>query len=234
MASPDDRQSYEPLRVTAHLRTGVVADRWLPLDGILLYQAARAQLGDQVVTVPGGSPAPGGVSVPLKVLHPGEDHWYYACSWAQPQPWWAAEGQDHWNKRFDNALADLVDFGGKRGRVIVEKGEYKAYHMPVHYYAAAGVEWFCIGDRAEIARLLATCTHIGKKASQGWGRVAGWQVEPWAEDWTVRRDGLLTRAVPIQDALPGEAGRLMFYGLRPPYYRKENQLPVVMPATGSA
>jgi len=85
MASPD-RSAYEALRVVATLRTGVVADRWLPLDGVLLYQAAREQLGGQAVTVPGGSQAPGGVTVPLKVIHPGEDHWYYACSWAQPQP----------------------------------------------------------------------------------------------------------------------------------------------------
>lgn len=222
-------REYEPLRVTARLRTGVVADRWLPLDGVLLYQACREQLGPQAVTTPGGSQVPGNVSVPLKVIHPGQGHWYYACSWAQPQPWWAAEGQDHWNKRFDNALADLVDFGGRRGKVIIEQGQYKAYHMPIHYFAAARVEWYCVGDRRAIEALLSTCTHLGKKTAQGWGRVAAWTVEPWPEDWSVRRGGQLTRAIPLQDARPEETGRLMFYGLRPSYYRKENQMPVVMP-----
>ena len=47
-------EAYQPLRIAAHLRAGVVADRWLPLDGLLLYQACRAALGPQDVTTPGG------------------------------------------------------------------------------------------------------------------------------------------------------------------------------------
>ena len=214
------------LRVTATLRSGIVCDRWLPLDGVLLYQACRDKLGAQVVTV-SGSIAPPDVEIPLQVIHSGEQHWYYACSWAQPQPWWIAEGQDHWNKRFDSALADLVDFGKRRGKVIIEQGQYKAYHMPVFYYVADVIEWFCVGDRSRIEELISTVTHLGKKSSQGWGRVSKWTVEDWPDDWSVRRDGKLTRGVPAGDV----NGPVNFvqYGLRPSYYRKENQMLVVMP-----
>ena len=214
------------LRVTARLRNSVVCDRWLPLDGILLYQVCREQFGPQVITTPGGI-APPDVELPLAVIHVGEPHWYYACSWAQPQPWWRTEGQDHWNKRFDNSLASLIDFNDKRGKVTIEQGRYKAYHMPIFYYAADRIEWYCVGDGSRIRELLSTMTHIGKKPAQGWGRVASWSVESWHSDWSVWRDGKLTRGVPACD-MNGTANFTQ-YGLRPSYYRKDNQMLVVMP-----
>ena len=80
----------------------------------------------------------------------------------------------------------LVDFQGKRGKVIIEQGRYKAYHMPVFYRVAEQVEWYCVGDKARIEALLSTVTHIGKKRAQGWGRVIRWEVEPWPKDWSRR------------------------------------------------
>lgn len=217
---------YSNLRVTARLRTGIICDRWIPLDGILLYQACRDKFGPQVTTTSGGA-VPPEVQLPLEVVHVGESHWYYACSWAQPQPWWIAEGNDHWNKRFDSGLADLVNFDNRRGKVIIEQGQYKAYHMPIYYYVADVIEWYCVADAIRIEELLSTVTHLGKKSSQGWGRVSRWTVEEWPEDWSARRDGKLTRGVPACDVV-GPADFIQ-YGLRPSYYRKENQMLVVMP-----
>lgn len=222
---------YQPLRVVAILRTGVVCDPWLPLDAILDYQVKRERFGAQETTRPGGEPGKSkpDPDVPLLVYHADTENWYYACSWAQPQPWWAVEGTDYWNKRFDNGFADLVDFGGRRGKVIIEQGPYKAYHMPVFYRTATRIEWYAIGDLVRVRELLATVTHIGKKRSQGWGRVSKWHVELWDEDWSVKRDGQLTRGVPIFDA-PYPCN-VMYYGLRPPYYSKWNQLPIARPTS---
>lgn len=226
-----DRFNLEPLRVVAHLRTGVVADRWLPLDALLLYQANRDALGPEAATLPGGGAAQSPAStLPLGIAHPGRRIWYYQCSWAQPQPWWAEEGRDHWNKRFDMGFAHLVDFRGRRGKVVIAQGRYKAYHMPVFYRAALRVEWYCVGDGAEIERLLSTAAFLGKKRSQGWGRVMRWEVKPWAEDWSVWRDGRLARGVPVADVCErGEPFRLAHYGVRPPYYRPNNQMPLAVP-----
>jgi len=223
------RDSFEPLRITAHLRTPVVADRWLPLDSILLYQVSRDRLGVQYATAPGGDPGAEALSMPLLKIHHGEDDWYYACSWAQPQPWWLAEGKDHWNKRFDSKFADLVDFGNRRGKVIIEQGRYKAYHMPIFYRVALQVEWYCVGDRQEIQYLLSTVTNLGKKRSQGWGRAIRWDIEPWGHDWSVWRDGKLTRGVPVRDVEGKGVFDLLFYGLRPAYYRPQNQTLLAMP-----
>lgn len=221
--------NYEPLKVSAQVRTGIIADQWLPLDAILDYQVKRERFGPQIAARPGGGPKASkpDPDVPLKVYGIGSENWYYACSWAQPQPWWIAEGIDHWNKRFDTQFAGLVDFGKRRGKVIIEQGAYKAYHMPVFYRVTDRVEWYCLGNQERITELLATVTHIGKKRSQGWGRIANWTVEQWPDDWSRCRNGRLTRGIPIFDTT--QPVDLMLYGLHPPYYSHWNQFPIAIP-----
>lgn len=224
-----DRYNLEPLHIRAYLRSGVVADRWLPLDGILLYQAHRRQAGVQIVTIPGEYSAQGPVTLPLGIIRPGRKNWYYQCSWAQ----WShnVEGKDYWNKRFDSIFADLVDFSDRRGKVVIEAGQYKAYHMPIFYRVALWAEWYCVGDKAEIEQLLSTMTHLGKKGAQGWGRVSDWLIESIPDDWSVWRNGKLMRGIPAEDAIGVGVFdfKLGNYGIRPSYWKKSNQKDLVMP-----
>lgn len=223
-----DRYNLEPLRIRAYLRTGVVSDKFLPLDGILLYQAHRWQDGDQVVTIPGDYTVKGVATLPLGIIHPGRRIWYYQCSWAQ----WShdIEGRDYWNKRFDSAFADMLDFGDRRGKVVIGAGQYKAYHMTVFYRVAEWVEWYCVGDKTEIEALLSTLTNIGKKGVQGWGRVRQWQIDRKKEDWSVWRDGQLMRGIPVEDVADiDQVFYVGMYGIRPSYWKKSNHRSLAMP-----
>jgi len=230
-----DRFSLEPLRIRANLRTGVVADRWLPLDGILLYQAHRMEAGGgPEATIPGEYTRQKIATLPLGIVHPGRKNWYYQCSWAQ----WShnIEAQDHWNKRFDSRLADLIDFDGKRGNVIIKSGQYKAYRMPIFYRVALQIDWYCVGDKTEIEILLSTLTHIGKKGVQGWGRVISWEIESCEIDWSVWRDGKLMRGIPKDDIeavrqFSGNPVDFSFgnYGIRPSYWKRSNQRNLALP-----
>lgn len=227
--------SFEPLRVRAYLRAGILSDKWLPLDGILFYQAVRDDLGPQAVTIPGGTllaqekgNAMRGGRLPFAYVHSKE--WYYRCSWAQ----WShdVEGRDYWNKRFDQAFTHLVDFRGRRGKVIIEQSTYKAYHMPIFYRSALWVEWYCVGNKERIEYLLYTVTHLGKKSSQGWGRVVSWEVKAWKNDWSIWRDGELMRGIPPEhlpkDGYPIDL-HFANYGVRPSYWDKRNQITLAMP-----
>ncbi|HOW77948.1 MAG TPA: hypothetical protein PK406_00725 [Verrucomicrobiota bacterium] len=202
----------------------MIADAFLPLDGILLYQAARRQFGPRLATAPGyghgASAAHVHGLVPLAERNRGPQ-WYYACSFAQ----WGdtAEGKAYWEKRFDTQYADMLDFEGKRGRVVVESGRYRSYHMPVFYRHALWVEWYAVGAQNAVAHLLQGVWAIGKKTVQGFGRVAAWQIEPWADDWSERRDGQPTRAIPISEGAGFDAGCALFCGYRPSYWLRENQ-----------
>src|SRR5690554_6318112 len=122
-----NKHDYQPLRVRAYLRTGVVSDAFLPLDAILLYQAHREKEGAQAATYPGKYSSRGGVALPLDTVSFANrdfSKWYqyYRCSWAQ-WPQHTTQASEHWNKRFDNHLSDWVDFGSRRGSVNVVKSE---------------------------------------------------------------------------------------------------------------
>lgn len=223
---------WSNLLITAYMRTSIVADEWLPLDGLLFYQSVRRDLGAQDVTISGaslleqpkGQPLKGS-KLPIKTVHAKD--WYYHCSWADWGP--HIDGQDHWNKRFDMAYADLVDFGNRRGVVNHKAATYKAYHMPVFYRAALWVRWYCVGDKADIEYLLSTLTHIGKKTSQGWGRVIRWAVEEISDDWSIWKDDRLMRGIPIYHNPCGREKRMGNYGIRPSYWDRRNQMDLVMP-----
>lgn len=228
---------FEPLHIRAHLRTPVVADEWMSLDGLLLYQVHRFQAGGgPEAAVPGGSRTNSVARLPLATVRFGQRDWFYRCSWAQ-WPEHTVEGQDYWNKRFDSRFADLIDFEGRRGKVTIKSGQYKAYHMPIFYRAALWIDWYAVGCRAALELLLSTVTHLGKKSSQGWGRVIEWQIEPWPEDWSMWCDGRLMRGVFERDALEFiqqhgkcESFEIAHYGVRPPYYKGENQYRLAVPA----
>lgn len=228
---------FEPLRIRAHLRTPVVADEWMPLDGLILYQAHRYQAGGgPEATIPGGHNTNTVARLPIDTVRFGRRDWYYKCSWAQ-WPDHAVEGQDYWNKRFDSQFADLVDFGGRRGKVKIKSGQYKAYHMPIFYRATLWIDWYAVACRKSMELLLSTVTHIGKKGSQGWGRVAEWQIDSWPEDWSVWCDGRLMRGVFQRDAMEYvkeirqyKPFQIAHYGVRPSYYKKNNQYKLAVPA----
>jgi hypothetical protein len=223
---------FEPLQITAILRTAVISDPWLPLDGLLLYQQTREALGSPEASFSGASrlarPKGGammGGKLPITTVHGRE--WYYRCSWADWGP--NVEGRDYWNKRYDNDLSDYVNFGERRGTVNNLAGPYKAYHQPVFYRSALWVRWYCMGARVEIEQLLSTLTHVGKKPAQGWGRVVKWEVIPVAEDWSIMRGNKLMRGIPARDAPKDLTGNITLYGVRPSYWDRRNQIMLMMP-----
>lgn len=222
-----DKFDMEPLRIRAHLRTGIIGDRHLPLDGVILYQAHRYQAGNiPPMTIPGDYSTQGISTLPLAIEHPGRRQWYYLCSWAQ----WShdIEARDYWNKRFDASLAYLVDLG-RRSKISQSSGQYKQYHMPIFYRPALWVEWYCVGDKAQIECLLCTLTHLGKKRSQGWGRVRRWEIESCSKDWSVWKEEKLMRGVPEGDVDDVSNYEIQTYGIRPSYWKSNNQMPLVMP-----
>lgn len=227
---PYMRSGIAPLRITANFATGVVCDEYLPLDGIIRYQVQRDRLGHRDFSLPGGEDPSNMEHQAMPIIRRRiSAEWYFMCSFAQPAKWWAAEGVDHWVKRFDTNLADLVDFDNKRGVVVIEKGQYKAYHNPYSYRVAEKCHWFCMGDGDEIKRLLSTVTHVGKKQSYGWGRVSRWEVEQWHENCSEWIGGKPARAIPAYLVDNAHEFNQRHYGVRPPYYGFKQNTRCVVP-----
>lgn len=220
--------SYVPLKITARLRSGVVSDGLLMLDGALYAAQHRERLAPKVASLPRASAMDGdGVPVHLpirripiaKMPNRFTPDFFYAASAAQ-WPDAVADGIDHWTKKLDTKYLDVLS--PPRARVPISGGFYRAYHAPIIYRHAICVWWYVCGDPREIERLLTMVTHLGKKTVQGWGAVAEWRVEPASADYSVTGPtGELMRPV------PDECGTL--YGIRPPYWLPKHQIPCRLP-----
>jgi CRISPR type IV-associated protein Csf3 len=212
---------FENLKITCYPACGIVTDETLPIDAIVYFAAMREKYGWRDADKPGVKTGGNAlrVGMPFKVHQAGSSKWFYAASFAQwSEP--VAESTDYWNKRFDSAQSELVNFASKRGKVLIEQGRYKAYHMPVFIRHALEVCWYVVADGDALARLLPFMTHVGKKTSQGWGEVLKWSIEPWHADWSIFDDsGRLMRAIPAD----GQPGDMLYCGYRPSYWLPCNQ-----------
>ncbi|MBW2084456.1 MAG: hypothetical protein JRI54_00270 [Deltaproteobacteria bacterium] len=197
----------QPLKITAYMQTGKIAtyDLFLPLDSILAEVWIRLNHPEAMIASQ-SSIMPENLIVPdLPLEKRGEDDdWYWACSFACGKP--QREEIVHWHKRLDfDDAQKYIDFGKKRGKVNVKSGQYKNYRMPLVTYLMPKLEWYAVGEKNKIEILLKYVTHIGKKRSQGFGRVVRWTVGEWPEDLSYLR------------AIPDENGDVEM-GIRSPYW----------------
>ena len=214
---------FKQLRVRAYLRSGIVSDEYLPLDGILYYHFIRAKFGSQDISKSGESNIRegSGFNLPLKRTGPKEGHaWFYNCSFAQ----WAGDMiESHAFKVKQGDWLRYPQFQDDIKRTNQSRGKFKAYHIKMYYRTVSHIDWFCIGKPDELMQLLRFCTHIGKNAGDGWGEILKWEVIEWPEDWSVRGPNKkLMRAVPAKNSS-------FLYGLRPSYWNPRHIFPCKMP-----
>lgn len=155
----------------------------------------------------------------------------WACSELRPSgP--AVDGYVRWRKRPDEEAA-LEWLAGRR--LPRSSGPHRAYDEPLAVTATCDVTAVCVGYPDTIRSLLERVSSIGKKRSQGYGRVRSWRVdelpgrvEPrWA---LVDQAGQATRAIPVELATRlGISGRVVVAGWRPPYWLTSDWREVVIP-----
>jgi CRISPR type IV-associated protein Csf3 len=208
----------EPLKITAKLFTGRIAttDLALPIDSIMAHSWMQIHYPELLEVAQSGIAPDVSVTADLPLdRREAADEWYWAASFAFGQP--VMEEVVYWHKRFDAMQAETyVDFGKSRGVVDTKSGHYKAYRMPLCVFLVPEFTWYVVGDQIEIKKLLDLKTHIGKKPSQGYGRVREWIIEPAEED--------LSHVRPIPD--PNGADE---WGIRPPYWALQNSCRVQWP-----
>lgn len=250
----------QPLQITAHLAGSIALARPadLALDGILAAQVLRRHYGNEFYGLPDpkeylcfarlplalrGKPSEaiqsaetGYVLWDAATRWRDESLWYWACSSAQMEV--KARDTPYWNKRFDTqaALSDHIDFGGRVEKIIIEQGQYKAYHMPLPTLVTGNIAWYASGDAEAIERLLFGVSAIGKKRVQGNGYVLRWQIEERGEDWSEWRNGQLMRPIPgpLFDASAATPQDIQHIAFRAPQWHVLNQAMCVVKAARHA
>lgn len=207
-----------PVIITAELVTPVLhAERERThLDGILSAAAItdhpHPSAWDAVAIVP----------LPLELL------------WVSPQglPLWATtplmpastgiESREYWHKRYPSHRAEL----GDKLSANTSAGRWREYRMPVQAQAVDRLHALAIGNQAELQRLLDGVSHIGKKGSMGYGRVARWTVTPAGHSLN---DVLSMRPVPVAAGLQCGGQIEVSRGWTPPYWYAPHWADCVVP-----
>lgn len=204
---------FRPLRITAMLENGICGNSpYFPLDGALMLVALQREYGKNLPLIEEEIVYPS--SFPLEIRHSGSPYWYYAISFAQYEE--ITKYVQYWHKRFREEYLSMLD-PGKKSRIDMQSGTYRAYRMPLITYVVDKLEWYAMGDMDGIAELLQNVNYLGKKRAYGNGRVLKWEIEPILEDWSEIKGGRWTRAIPHYH-FDDKLARWMRISYRPPYW----------------
>ena len=217
----------KPLKITAHLRSGFTSkfDWSVSIDGIIAYQFMLEKLGidkfieTQAITSE-QEPITG---LPLAAERYGDD-WWYQCS----RPFFKSFDSHIKNihRRFNAQEAERY-VGDKTKKVETTKGAYRNARLPKKIIVTPKIDWYVIGDKDEIRRLLSSVTHVGAQRRIGYGSVARWEVEDCQDAEFKAR---FMRALPVQFAEENNVnGLTMDWHIRPPARHPDNTRLCVIP-----
>jgi len=209
---------HEPMKVTFEMRSSVVTTDYIFLDG-LISSAVFKDCVPNYYDIPENRNEL--IHIPLPLKQYGTKEPFYAASIGFADK--IVEGIDHWRKR--------TEIESKK-KIQVGSGQYKMYDMPMPTMWAESWIFYANGNADEVRRLLTThISAIGKKCSQGFGAVKSITVEPSAHDWSVVKDGVPMRPIPVSGAYGSslDCDVKMYYAYRPPYWHRLNMTQCYMP-----
>lgn len=219
-----------PLRVTARLAREIANPARPPaLDGLLAYA--------QAVYVEGREPPDPAREMPpvdiTRAVAPSPCRRYHLASFAVAEVERMERGR-FVNRRFPVGEAQYLC--PRIGSINLSGGPTKSFRIPLEtgWLRRDRIDWFVVGDRDEILRLLSWISHLGKRRGVGLGALAKgpdmrplWEVEavePWGDGFPVIQDGRPLRNLPF-DAMHPEAAELHlgFGNVSYPYFQKHRE-----------
>lgn len=185
--------TMRPLSVTVRMVPSARIVRYNnpTLDGLLSWCVVHEATDGAMLP---SSEQPYALPVPLAVLwrEPGTDAPLHAVTPLAPVGQHVTDDETE-IKRPQDGRFTLT----KSGRFIITPGSGRWRARQIHRPVVVADAWraTCIGDAAEIARLLEGAAAIGKRRASGHGQVASWIIDD-APDWSLVEGGRLTRSVP--------------------------------------
>ena len=221
----------QPLQVTAWVSSAIAAyDDWSPNLGnlvirILLEEAGRAS--------PNPTPEQAAENIawvnqylPIATLHlnGNPELWYHATS--SPCYHLLFEEIDRIRKRWDVGEIGYIDWGKRKAKIDTSQGAEKSYDLPLPKRGLERIDWWCVGDKDELVRLLSFVTHLGKKRRCV---VSRWEINESPQDWHLYREGVLMRPIPMSEVREGIAFTIRNWGWRAPAWLPVNKIQCAMP-----
>jgi CRISPR type IV-associated protein Csf3 len=205
---------FEPLKVIFEMTSPIMlAHPFIHLDGLILHLLYRDLLGDDYYCLPSKNPIDFSewIKAPIKQT---EDIYHASVSFFDTDTKFATTIY----KRFCTEYLDLLQT--KKRKITRGSGFFRDYMMKMVYIPAKAVFFYVNGNRAEIERLLRHVVSIGKKTAYGFGRVKSLRIEEIDADYSIAKNGIAMRPIPVRMLSDAETTMLLAY--KPPYWDKRN------------
>lgn len=209
----------EPLQVTVRTVSPVSSNDPVALDGVLAYAMVMEAMRGKPFPQSGG---PFWQPLPLKLDRLVND----LPLWTSTDflPFDVHKRLTHIHRRTaDNpyAMIGLMQtIHAKRPRRFPSSaaGPYMDYRVPDRRYVADKWVATCVGNLAEVQRLLSMVQYFGKGSKRGCGFIDEWQVEPIERFSWRDAEGFALRPIPTDESDTGVGVR---QGFTPPYWLRD-------------
>lgn len=194
------------LKITAILKSNPIINNDLYFDGILYFLTRKKQLGADWFNLQRFGEMEKNCIPKIRLPLVRKNKSYLASKACYKLE---LEYINHWRKRWNELSANQWC---ELKRVYLDQKTTKNYNFPVNVKILKNnkIWWYCVGDRAEIERLLAGCYGIGKEIGQGYGLVHEWKVEP------TKHKGVRVFPIICEQKLPDD-DIISYQTVNPPY-----------------
>jgi len=222
--------SRDIIKVSCHLATPIAGDPPM-LDALIEFEMAQRQGKAEKIQRSEPAPVYGEIHIPMLRQQIG-GLLVPCCS----SPIMVSQRQttEHFGKRLSVEHSNLLS-PRQRKKVAMGNATYKAYHLPLRLHRVDRIVWFARATRRHTLKLLKSVHSIGKKRSQGYGRVDRWEAERIEADlsWYAPSDRgpVLMRPLPLCADLPDNliGFRRDFGAVQPPMWHRDRYIERVVP-----
>jgi len=207
-------QEFEPLKIEFKMTSPIMLGHpFIHLDGLILHLLYRNILDDDYYCLPSKKPIDFSkyVKAPLKQT---EDVYHASVSFFDTDTKFATTIY----KRFCTEYLELLQT--KKQKILKGSGFFRDYMMKMVYIPAKVIFFHVCGNKTEIERLLQHVVNLGKKTAYGFGRVKSLYVEETEADYSLVKDGLAMRPIPVRMLMEAKTKVMLAY--KPPYWDKRN------------
>lgn len=127
---------------------------------------------------------------------------------------------------------EYEDYAKLPKKLITFGFDFKDRDIPVPITATGQITWYACGDRAAIQSLLDSILYLGKRHGAGSGRISAWHVKPIPYDYSIWREGVLMRPVPLSEVDGGKYDR-GYCAYKNPYWHPANYAECAIPPSES-
>jgi CRISPR type IV-associated protein Csf3 len=219
---------YNFLKVTAYLETNIICNDFITFDGIISYLESLSYVARGIINPDALVTEDDLIDIPIPIeKYKFEDDFVYKSSIGLFD---GIETIEKWKKKYPTEYIHFIE----NKKVGINRGTRKDYNMPMISFSTDKIIFYVVGKKQNISVMLKKMKFLGKKSSQGYGKVRKWSIEDVEEKncfWFLRSFPIkFVNLVKYIGSLDFDFSLISrFSSYKPPYWARKNHTICYLP-----